>query len=85
MISLIIGYIITGLIVGALARLVIPGRQDMGIGLTILLGIVGAVVGGLIAHAIGLGTILTFIVSVAVAALLVYLLSGMGARRGARL
>ena len=76
MIGLIIGYIITGLIVGALARLVIPGRNSIGILMTIGLGIVGAIVGGLIAHALGLGAILTFIIAVAVAAALVYAISG---------
>jgi uncharacterized membrane protein YeaQ/YmgE (transglycosylase-associated protein family) len=76
MIGLIIGYIIIGAIIGALARLAVPGRQTMGIGLTILLGIVGAVVGGLIAAAIHLGTLLTLLVSVAVAALLVFLVAG---------
>ena len=45
-IASIIGWVVAGLIVGALARLVLPGRQDMGIGLTIVLGIVGAMVGG---------------------------------------
>ena len=87
MIGLIIGYIIIGVIVGALARLVIPGRQNMGMLLTIGLGIVGAVVGGLITRAIlGDGhSIITFIVSVAVAALLVYLVSGMQSRNKARI
>ena len=45
----VVGWIIAGLIVGAVARLLIPGRQEMGIVMTIVLGIVGAVVGGLIA------------------------------------
>lgn len=44
----IIGWIFAGLIVGALARLLVPGRQGMGIILTIVLGIVGAIVGGYI-------------------------------------
>jgi uncharacterized membrane protein YeaQ/YmgE (transglycosylase-associated protein family) len=48
-IGTILGWIIAGLIVGALARLLVPGRQDMGILMTIILGIVGAVVGGFIA------------------------------------
>jgi uncharacterized membrane protein YeaQ/YmgE (transglycosylase-associated protein family) len=74
--GLILGYILTGLIVGALGRLVVPGRNPIGLLMTILLGIVGAVVGGLIAHAIGLGAVLTFIVAVAIAALLVYMVSG---------
>lgn len=39
---------IAGLIVGALARLIVPGRQNIGVGLTIVLGIIGALVGGFI-------------------------------------
>jgi len=75
--GLILGYIITGLIVGALARLVVPGRNPIGLGMTILVGIAGAVAGGLIAHAIGLGAVLTFIIAVLLAAALVYAMSGM--------
>ncbi len=44
----IIGWIIVGLIVGAMARFLIPGKQNMGVALTIVLGIVGALVGGFI-------------------------------------
>jgi uncharacterized membrane protein YeaQ/YmgE (transglycosylase-associated protein family) len=39
-------YIVVGLIVGLLARLLLPGRDPIGILGTILLGIVGAIVGG---------------------------------------
>jgi uncharacterized membrane protein YeaQ/YmgE (transglycosylase-associated protein family) len=46
MVGFIIGMLIVGLIVGALARLLMPGRDPMGIGATILLGVVGALVGG---------------------------------------
>ena len=81
MIGLIIGFIITGLIVGALGRLVVPGRNPIGIPMTIGLGIVGAIVGGLIAHAIGLGAVLQFILAVVVAAALVYFISGSASRR----
>jgi uncharacterized membrane protein YeaQ/YmgE (transglycosylase-associated protein family) len=49
-----LGWILAGLIVGAIARLLVPGRQPIGCAMTIVLGIVGAVVGGalynLIAH-----------------------------------
>lgn len=48
----IIGWIIFGLVVGALARLLMPGRQPMGIILTILLGVAGSFLGGYIASAI---------------------------------
>lgn len=71
MFGLIIGYLFTGLVIGALARLVVPGRNSIGLLMTILLGIVGAVLGGVIAHATGLGAGLTFVIAVAVAAILV--------------
>ena len=44
--GLIISVIIIGLSAGAIARLVVPGKQDMSIGMTMLLGIVGSFVGG---------------------------------------
>ena len=46
MLGFIISLIIIGLIAGAVARLVIPGRQNLSIPMTILLGIVGSFVGG---------------------------------------
>ena len=49
MLLFILGLIIVGLIAGALARLIVPGRDPMGIGATILLGIVGSFVGGFLA------------------------------------
>ena len=49
MLGFILGLIIVGLIAGALARLLVPGRDPMGIGATILLGIVGSFVGGFLA------------------------------------
>lgn len=52
-----IGFIVFGLVVGALARLVVPGRQHLSIVMTLLLGLVGSVVGGLVANAIGTGDI----------------------------
>ena len=45
-------WLIVGLIAGALARLIMPGRDPMGIIATILLGIVGSVLGGLVSWAI---------------------------------
>lgn len=52
MLGLIIGIIIIGLIAGALARLVVPGRQHMSILMTIVLGIVGSFVGGFLGYLI---------------------------------
>jgi uncharacterized membrane protein YeaQ/YmgE (transglycosylase-associated protein family) len=71
--SAIVGWIITGLVIGGLARLLTPGRQPIGILLTILIGIAAAVVGGVITTAlIGAGHLLiTFVVSLIVAALIV--------------
>lgn len=46
----ILGLIIVGLIAGLIARLVIPGKQSMGILMTILLGIVGSFVGGFLGY-----------------------------------
>jgi uncharacterized membrane protein YeaQ/YmgE (transglycosylase-associated protein family) len=47
----IIGWAVFGLIAGAIARLLVPGRQSMGILLTMLLGVIGSVVGGMISWA----------------------------------
>ena len=49
----IIGTIIVGLIVGALARFVLPGEQKMGWILTILLGIAGSFIAGYVGQALG--------------------------------
>lgn len=53
----ILGLIIIGIVIGVIARLVLPGRQRIGMGMTILLGIAGALVGGIVASAIGTGDI----------------------------
>ena len=50
----LIGWIFFGLIVGALAKLVMPGRDGGGIIVTMLLGIVGAVLGGFVGRSLGL-------------------------------
>jgi uncharacterized membrane protein YeaQ/YmgE (transglycosylase-associated protein family) len=51
----IIGFIIFGLIVGAVARLIIPGRQDISIVMTLVLGVLGSLIGGVVANALGTG------------------------------
>ena len=51
----IIGFIVFGLVVGALARLIKPGRQHLSLIATLLVGLAGSVVGGLIASALGTG------------------------------
>jgi uncharacterized membrane protein YeaQ/YmgE (transglycosylase-associated protein family) len=52
MLGLIISLLIVGLIAGALARLVVPGRQDLSIVGTIVLGVVGSFVGGFLGYLI---------------------------------
>lgn len=52
-----IGFIVFGLVVGVLARLLVPGRQELSLGMTVLLGVVGSVVGGVVANALGTGDV----------------------------
>ncbi|GAB2461204.1 GlsB/YeaQ/YmgE family stress response membrane protein [Jatrophihabitans fulvus] len=52
MLGLIIGIVVIGLIAGAVARLLVPGKQDIGILMTIVLGIVGSFVGGFLGYLI---------------------------------
>jgi uncharacterized membrane protein YeaQ/YmgE (transglycosylase-associated protein family) len=52
MLGLILTILIVGLIAGALARLLVPGRQNISIAMTILLGIVGSFVGGFLGYLI---------------------------------
>jgi uncharacterized membrane protein YeaQ/YmgE (transglycosylase-associated protein family) len=49
----LLGWIIFGLVVGILAKLVMPGRDPGGVLITIGLGIAGAVVGGMVGRAMG--------------------------------
>jgi uncharacterized membrane protein YeaQ/YmgE (transglycosylase-associated protein family) len=53
-------WIVFGLIAGVLAKFIMPGRDPGGIIVTILLGIVGAVVGGFLGTAMGFGTVTGF-------------------------
>ncbi len=81
MLGLIISAIVIGLIIGALGRLVLPGRQDMPIWLTILIGIVAALIGTFIANALGVGRTrgidwIELIIQVALAAAGVALVAG---------
>ena len=81
-----IGFIVAGLIIGALARLIKPGKQNLGIIATLLLGLAGSVIGGLVANLLGTGDIfelnvLGFIVAVVAAVALVGTAEAIVARR----
>jgi uncharacterized membrane protein YeaQ/YmgE (transglycosylase-associated protein family) len=82
-ISAIITWLIIGLVIGGLGHLLVPGRQRIGILLTLLFGVVGALVGGFITAAIvGAGhLIISFIVSVVVAAVLIAVVTHPRSRR----
>jgi uncharacterized membrane protein YeaQ/YmgE (transglycosylase-associated protein family) len=88
--GLIISAIVVGLIIGALGRLVLPGRQNISIWLTIAIGIVAALIGSLIANALGVGNTngidwIKLIIQVALAAGGVALVAGRSATGGRRL
>lgn len=53
-----IGFIVFGLLVGAIARLLVPGRQHLSVLATLAVGVVGSVVGGVVANALGTGDIM---------------------------
>ncbi len=72
----ILGWILFGLIIGALAKLVMPGRDPGGIIVTMLLGIAGALLGGFVGRAMGFyqegeaaGWVMSFIGAVVLLAL----------------
>ncbi|MEN3264653.1 GlsB/YeaQ/YmgE family stress response membrane protein [Pseudonocardia sp.] len=82
----IITAIIVGLIIGALGRLVVPGKQPIPIWLTIVIGIVAAFIGSFLARALGLApgsgfNIGELILQVVVAAIGVFLVTGLYGRR----
>ncbi len=55
-VSTIIGALLAGIIIGPLARLVLPGKQSISMGMTILIGAVGALAGGLVADWLNIGS-----------------------------
>jgi uncharacterized membrane protein YeaQ/YmgE (transglycosylase-associated protein family) len=86
MIGEIIGLIIFGAVIGALARLVLPGKQNISLVATIILGVLGALAGYFIWGAIGGGDtrgvdVIRWVISIVVAAVLVSLYAGMAGRR----
>lgn len=60
---------ITGLVIGALGRLVLPGRQNISLVATSLIGIAASLLGGILANLFDVGSIIQFLVAVALAAI----------------
>jgi uncharacterized membrane protein YeaQ/YmgE (transglycosylase-associated protein family) len=81
--TIILAWLVTGLVVGGLAHLLVPGRNRIGIIRTLVVGIVGALVGGFLTTLLlGAGHILiTFLVALVVAALLIAAMTRPSGRR----
>lgn len=81
-----IGFIVAGLVIGALARLIKPGKQNLSVLVTLLLGLAGSVIGGIIANLLGTGDIfelnfLGFVVAIIAAVLLIGVAEGAAGSR----
>lgn len=82
MLSSILGLLITGLIIGLLGRLVVPGRQPIGFIRTMLVGVAGSLAGGYLGkEVLHFGSGGRFVVAVLVAAALVMVVEGTTGRR----
>lgn len=80
-----LGFLVAGLIIGALARLIKPGKQDLGLLATLGLGLVGSLIGGLIAQLFGTGgifelNILGFVLAVVAAVMLIGVAEGVAGK-----
>ncbi len=81
-----LGFLVAGLIIGALARLIKPGKQDLGLLATLGLGLVGSLIGGVIAQFFGTGDIwelnvIGFVVAVIAAVLLIGVFEGLSSKK----
>ena len=81
----ILGLIGIGIVIGVLARLIVPGKQNISMVMTVVLGVAGALIGGLIASLLGTGdifelNILGFIIAVVAAVVLVGAYAGVAGR-----
>jgi uncharacterized membrane protein YeaQ/YmgE (transglycosylase-associated protein family) len=72
---------VTGLVVGALGRLVLPGRHDISVLATALVGIGASLLGGILANLFDVGWVIQFFVAVALAAIGITLFASSDSRR----
>ena len=79
-----LGVLLVGLVVGLLARAIKPGDDKMGWIMTILLGIIGAVIGGWAAVQFSLGGIMTWVAAIAAAILLLFVFEMLRSKKPAR-
>jgi uncharacterized membrane protein YeaQ/YmgE (transglycosylase-associated protein family) len=82
----VIGFIVAGLVIGVLARLFKPGKQNLSLLMTLLLGLAGSVIGGVIANLLGTGDIwelnvIGFVVAVIAAVLLIGVFEGLSSKK----
>ncbi|MGD9988855.1 GlsB/YeaQ/YmgE family stress response membrane protein [Pseudonocardia sp.] len=89
MLGSIIGAIIIGIVLGVLARLILPGKQNIPVWLTIVVGIIAAYIGTWIARAFGVADTngidwIEHIVQLIVAIIGIGIVAGIYARRGVR-
>lgn len=79
------GLVIGGLLLGLLARLIVPGRQPIGCLLTMVVGVVGAVTGGYLGREVlNFGGLGTFVVALLVTAVLVLIVANLTGRHDRR-
>jgi uncharacterized membrane protein YeaQ/YmgE (transglycosylase-associated protein family) len=74
LIAFLISLVVLGLVVGALGRLALPGPDPMGIGMTIAIGLAGSFIGGILTSLIAGRNAWSFLVAVACATGIVYLI-----------
>jgi uncharacterized membrane protein YeaQ/YmgE (transglycosylase-associated protein family) len=90
MVGTIIGAIIVGLIIGALARLVLPGKQNVSVLVTIVLGILGSLIGSWLVYQLGYSNsnggfkIIPFLAGIVVAAVLIVIYGNVTGKKQVR-
>jgi uncharacterized membrane protein YeaQ/YmgE (transglycosylase-associated protein family) len=90
MIATILTALVVGLIVGGLARLIMPGKQNIGVIMTVALGALGAFIGSWLTYQLGYHNanggwqVIPFLVGIIVAIILIAIYVGITGRRGAK-